>query len=563
MESLLTDLKHSLRVFWRSPGFTLAAIASLALGIATNTAVFSVIDAVLLRPVSAPEPDRVVVFLATNRSGVGSIASEIKFNLWREQTGIFEDVSAYSTGWFNLTGVDQPRQVDAAFVTQDYFRLFGISLSRGRAFTADEERPNSGKVVILSDALWERMFGGDPGLVGRTISLSGGSYTVIGILAAGTETETPTPPEVWLPFPIDANSNNQVHYFRAMGRLKAGVTLSAANAKLQLTTQEFRRRFPNALSTSRGDVFSVEPLRDVLVKDVRPTLFVLGGAVSFVLLIACANVANLIFAKAGSRRHELAVRSSVGAARGRLIRQLLTESILLAIAGAVLGLGLGVAGIRALLALDATSLPRIGLHGANVTPDWRVLLFTALITLMTALLFGLVPALQSSRVDLSTSLKESTGRSSTGLRRNKIRSVLVIGEISIALVSVIGAALLIRTLIALRSVNPGFDQRNVVTTMVTLDPRIAKTSGTDEISQDIFRRLDALPEVEHSASFGSQKSHAGDVVRAAFFLRLRRFPGPLVMPGEHEVGAGSSLRRRLELLDRLGLVIALLEKKHP
>ena len=500
MESFLTDLKQALRMFRLSPGFTITALAALALGVGTNTAVFSVLNAVLLRPVSAPEPDRVVAFLTSNPGGSdGLFASEMKFNVWRDQTSVLEDISAYSTGWFNLTGVDHPQTANTAFVTLDYFRLFGLSLSRGRYFTAEEERPHATNVVILSNTLWENVFGRDPDIIGKTIWLSGSPFEVIGVLAAAAQTETSTPFDLWMPFPIDPNSANQLHYFRVIGRLKPGVTLTMANAQMQLATQVFRRTFPNALSTGRGDVFSVEPLRDALVSNVRKSLIVLAVAVSFVLLIACANVANLLLARAGARRHEIAIRAAVGAGRVRIVRQLLTESGVLALAGAALGLGLGLIGIRTILTLGASRLPRIGVHASNVTLDWRVLLFTVLVTLITGLLFGLVPALQASRVDLNTSLKATGARHSGG---NRTPSLLIIGEVSVALVLLIGAVLLIRTLIALRSVDPGFDQRDVVTTMVTLDPRFAKTSDVHQIGQNIVQRLNALPGVVDSALTG-------------------------------------------------------------
>jgi putative ABC transport system permease protein len=503
MESFLQDLNHSLRLFRQSPGFTVTALAALALGIGTNTAIFSVVDTVLLKPVPAPDPDRVVMFMTTNSGGSSHIASEIKFNLWREQTGVFEDVSAYRHGTLTLTGVEQPQKVGAILVTKDYFRLFGLPIDQGRGFTAEEERPvgtqlfENGHVVVLSNAFWKRTFGGDTKIIGQAISLSGDPYQVVGIMAAGAQTEAAEPPDMWMPFPIDPKSEKQVHYFQAVGRLKPGVTLEMANARLQLTTQEFRRRYPNALSTSRGDILSVQPMRDVLVKDVRGSLMILGGAVSLVLLIACANVANLLLVRAAGRRREIAIRAAVGASRGRIIRQLLTESVLLSMVGAVLGLGLGIAGIRALLVLNPVNIPRIGANGSNVAMDWRVFGFTMLAGLITGLVFGLIPALQGSRTDLNSSLKESGGgRTSGGFRQNRTRSLLVISEVSLALVLLMGAALLIRTLMALRSVNPGFEAHNVVTTRTTLDPRFAKVTGVNEIVQDAFGRLSGLSGVE-------------------------------------------------------------------
>jgi putative ABC transport system permease protein len=374
VEHLFADIRFGLRMLRKNPAFTAVAVLTLALGIGANTAVFSVVNAVLLRPVSAPEPDRVVVFMSTNRGGSSSLSSEIKFNVWREQNGVLQDVSAYRPGFssLNLTGVDQPQRADGIFVTQNYFHLFGLPLAQGRSFTADEEQSNSRKVVILSDAFWKRALGGDPQILSKTISLNGHTYQVIGILAAGIRMENlgtanahfspESMPDVWLPFPIDPNSSNQNHYFQAVGRLKPGVTLAMANAQLQLATQEFRRKFPSGISTSRGDVFSVQLLRNLLVKDVRSSLLILMGAVSFVLLIACANVASLFLARATSRMHEIAIRAAVGASRGRIVRQLLAESMLLSVLGAALGLGLGFSGIHALLSVNPYNIPRIGVN---------------------------------------------------------------------------------------------------------------------------------------------------------------------------------------------------------
>jgi predicted permease len=275
--------------------------------------------------------------------------------------------------------------------------------------------------------------------------------------------------------------------------------MDAANAQLKLTTLEFRRRFPNTLSTARGDGFSVELLEDSLVKAVRPSLLMFSIAVSLVLLIACANVANLLLVRAAGRRREIAIRVAVGAARGRIIRQLLTESVLLSSAAAVLGLGLGLAGIHALLALNPGGIPRLGVKGANVAMDWRVGLFTVVVALLTGILFGLIPALQAARTDVNSSLRENSGRSGIGFRQNKARSLLVISEVSLALLLLIGSALLIRTLIALRSVNPGFDPANVETTRTSIDPKLANTANADQLTQNVLRRVNALPGVEIAA----------------------------------------------------------------
>jgi putative ABC transport system permease protein len=522
MEGFLKDLKYSLRVFSNSPGVTIAAVAAVALGIGANTAIFSVVNAVLLKPVRAPEPARVVAFMNTSLGETNSYASEIKFNLWREQTSVFQDVSGYRLGAFTLTGVDQPQEVNAVQVTSDYFRLFGLPVARGRGFSAEDERIStgqlfeSGHVAILSDAFWKRAFGGAPNAVGKTISLSGNPYDVIGIMAPGIQTELPEP-DVWMAFPIGPNSTYQVHYFQALGLLKPGITIGQANAQLKLTTQAFRRKFPNSLSTSRGDEFSVQPLRDVLVKDVRPSLLILAGAVSFVLLIACANVANLLLARGAARTREIAIRVAMGASRGRIVQQLLTESVALSILGTAFGLALGTFGIHALLALVPANIPRMGEHGSNVSMDWRVLCFSILAALITGLLFGLIPALQASQTVLRFR--------PNALRQNRARSLLVIGEMSLALLLLIGSALLIRTLIALRSVNPGFDAHNVVTTRTSLDPSLVKASGVDPMVRDVFRRLAALPGVE-SAAFTRLLPLDGSFNSLPFIVSGRPLSGP-------------------------------------
>jgi len=499
LESFAKDLKHSVRMFLKSPAFTFAAIAALTLGIGVTTAIFSVVDAVLLKPVSFPDPDRLVVFMNTGPQGSFPAASPAKFQHYREQTDVVQDVSAYRTGVVNYTGGSFPEQLRSGQVTAEFFKLFGAPLVLGRTFTADEDRPDGPKVAVLSQRLWASRFNDDSNVIGRTISLSGEPYTIVGVLGDFHFEDFGPPPQVWIPFQLDPNTKDQGHYFQAAGRLKSGVTLDQAKSKLQFSAAEFRRKFPVALQDNAS--FTVEPVREVLVRNVKNSLLVLVGAVSFVLLIACANVANLLLARATGRRREIAVRSAIGGSRGRIVRQLLTESVVLSLVGGVLGLAFGVIGIRALLSINTAGLPRVGENGALVNLDWRVVAFTAAVALGTGILFGLIPAVQSSKTDLTTTLKESAGRSGTGFRQNKARSILVVTEVALALILLIGSALLIRTAIALAHVNPGFDSSHVLTMRMSLSgPRFLKAEGVAQLVRDGVERLRTVPGVESASA---------------------------------------------------------------
>jgi putative ABC transport system permease protein len=497
MGDLRSDLKYSLRMLIANPAFTVTAIAALALGIGANTAIFTVVNAVLLKPLNYPDPGRIVQFLNTSPEGSGPGASPTNFNTWKSLTGVFEDVTAYDFGGpgFNLTG-PVPEQIHGIHVSRDYFRLFGAPVMLGRTFTSQEDSPHGGDVVVISYGLWQSKFGGNPKIVGTSISLSGEPYTILGVIGKSFTTDPRA--DIWVPFQIDPNSTNQGHYFLVAGRLRPGVTLAQANAQLKIAADQFRRRYPGMIGPH--DSFGVEPLRDSVVAGARKSLLVLLGAVGFVLLIACANVANLLLVRATGRRREFAIRAAMGAGRIRIVRQLLTESMVLSVVGGVLGLVLGYAGVRALLAVSPAGLPRIGQHGAAVGVDWRVLLFTMGVSLLTGILFGLAPALGASRPDLNTTLKDSSSRSGTGFRQSKARSLLVISEVSLALVLLIGAALLIRTFVALRDVNPGFDPHHVLTLEMALTGDHFKTSAdVARVSFDGRQRLDAIPGVEVSA----------------------------------------------------------------
>jgi putative ABC transport system permease protein len=492
------NFKHAVRMFRANPGFTFAAIAALALGIGINTAIFTVVDTVLLKPLTYPDADRMVRFLITSPQGNGPAASIPKFMLWRQQTSAFQDVAAYDFGGpgYNLTG-DRPEQVHGIHVTQGYFPLFGATPLLGRSFTPQEDSPNGGKVVVLSYGLWQRKFGGNPNIIGSALSLGNEPYTIVGVLNKSFVSDPEA--DILLPFQFDPNSTNQGHYFLAAARLKPGVTLAQANALMKVAADQFRRRYPDAIDPKQG--FAVQPLRDSIIGDARKSLLLMLGAVSLVLLIACANVANLLLVHATGRKREFAIRAAMGAGRGRIILQLLTESVLLSVTGGILGLVLGYVGLRALLAMSPADIPRIGEHGGAVTIDWRVLAFTLGISLFTGILFGLFPAIGASRPDLNSTLKESSNRAGTGFHQSKARSLLVISEISLAMVLLIGAALLIRTFLALHQVNPGFDPHKLLTMEMSLTgDRFQKTAGVAELVRNGRERLNAIPGVEVSAS---------------------------------------------------------------
>jgi len=495
MTDLWSDIKHAIHLFVKSPGFTIAAVSALALGIGANTAIFTVVNAVLLKPLGYPDSDRIMQILLTGPGGSGPGASIPKFQVWQQQTSIFKDVAAYDFAGpgFNITG-DRPELIHGIHVTEGYFRVFGAPVTLGRTFTKQEDSQNGGHVVVLSYGLWQRRFGGNPNVIGQSLSLAGEPYTIIGVL--GRDFRSDPEAEIWIPFQFEANSVNQGHFFMGAAMLKPGVTVAQANAQMKLAYAEFRRKFPDA--DPKGG-FAVQPLRDSIVRDAKTSLFVLLGAVGLVLLIACANVANLLLVRATGRKREFAIRAAMGASRARVIRQLLTESVLLAVTGGGLGLGLGFLGVRWLLAISPAGLPRVGEDGAAVGLDWRVLGFTLLVSCVTGVLFGLFPAFSVSRTDLNSTLKESSNRSGTSFRTGKTRAILVVTEVALALVLLVGAALLIRTFVALRAVNTGFDAHNVLTMEMSLNgDKFSKTAVVAQLSRDGRERLNRIPGVESS-----------------------------------------------------------------
>jgi putative ABC transport system permease protein len=497
LSQTLQDIRHASRSLLRSPGFCLAAILTLALGIGANTAVFSVVNAVLLKPLSYPEPDRIVQFWLKSTEGSVPGASIPDLRFWMQYAEAVDDISAYdlNPAALGLTS-GKPEQVHGIHVTSNYFHLFGAPLVLGRTFTPEEDRAGSNKVVVLSYWLWKRRFAGDPNIVGKAISLEKEPYIVVGV--TGETFHTDPESDLWIPFQFNLNSDNKLHSFGAAARLKPGLTLSQANAQLQLASQAAKRQ---GLLPDPDFSFVLQPLRDAIVKDARASLLLMQAAVGLVLLIACANVANLLLGRASVRRREFAIRAAIGASRGRLLRQFAAESVLLSISGGVLGLLIGSLGVHALLSISPGDIPRIGAGGASVGLDWRVLLFTLALSLLVGIVFGILPALRVWRPSLYQSLSEGSQRLGSGSSQSKKRSLIVLSEVSLSIVLLIGAALLIRTFVALRDVNPGFDRHNVFLTELSLHgSQFAKTADLSRLVEDSRQRLAAVAGVEVAAA---------------------------------------------------------------
>ena len=495
LEDLWRDFRFALRSLRKTPAFTVIAVLVIAVGIGVNTAVFSVINAVLLKPLSYPDPEALVQLMNTSGQGSFPGANIPKFNIWQQQSSVFQQVAAFDFGGagMNLTGGDHPEQVQGMHVSAGYFALFGAPVATGRTFTSAEDSPHGGNVAVLSYGLWKSRYGGNSKIVGTTIQIDGQPFLVVGVIGRGFVTETPA--DLWVPFQFDLASQDMAHYFTVSARLKQGVTIPQANAQLRVAADQYRRLYgANSLPSDGG--FSVASLQESMIGDTRFPLMVLLGAVGFVLLIACANVANLLLARASARKRELATRAALGAGRGQIVRQLLTESLTLSLTGGLLGLILGFVGVRLLLTINPGDIPRLGENGSAVTLDPNILLFTLGISVLTGILFGLVPAIGASRPNLVAALNENSGRSGMGFRSGKLRSTLVVGEMALALVLVIGAALLIRTFLKIQAVDPGFNLDNVLTMAMSMSgDRFQKTAPVAQVIRDGRERLMAVPGV--------------------------------------------------------------------
>jgi len=508
MENLIQDLKYAARVLLKSPGFVLIAVLTLALGIGANTALFSVVNGVLLRPLPFPRPNELVVLSEKTANFDSSSISYPNFLDWQRSNSSFASLAAYRSDDFSITGSGEAERVRVGMISAGFFEILGVSPARGRLFTADEDHLSAAPVVVISAGLWQRKFGSAPDIVGKRITMNGDGYTVIGVVPVSFQLESTNFGIKDVFVPIGENKDPLFHDrdvhegMRALGRLKPGVTLAAAQAEMDQIANNLALAYPDA---DKGAGISLVPLKKDIVGDVQPFLWVLLGAVGFVLLIACVNVANLQLARATARSREFAIRAALGASRSRVIRQLLTESVVLGLAGGTLGLLLAAWGTQAALKALPETLPR----AQDVGVDGRVLIFTLVASVVAGVLFGLAPALKIARPNLQETFKES-GRGASGTR-HRAQGVFVVVEMAMALVLLIGAGLMIRSLLDLWNVNPGFNPQGVLTFAVSLSPSLGANATTSRNAiREMDERLQRIPGVEAVSSTGGALPMTGD-----------------------------------------------------
>ncbi|MGH9835293.1 MAG: ABC transporter permease, partial [Blastocatellia bacterium] len=495
MQTLLQDLRYGARMLVKKPAFTLVAILTLALGIGANTAIFTVINAALLRPLPYPDAEQLVVAATTMRRETVEVraTSYPDFVDWRDQNTVFERIAARVSASFTLTGGAGPENVNGELVSADYFPLLRAQAARGRTFLPEEDRtPDTHRVAVVGYGLWQRRFGGAPALVGQTIQLNGADYTVVGITPEGFRGVSDQA-EIWLPIMMVSSVRNVDHlrqrdqrWLSAVGRLKPGVTLAQAQTEMDAIMSRLEQAYPDE-NRNRGA--RVTSLHERFFGSLQLTLWILLGAVGCVLLVACANVANLQLQRAAGRAPEMAVRLALGATPRRLIRQLLTESLLLAIIGGAVGVLLAVWSVDFLIKLSPVTFPSF----VELRLDARVLGFSLLISVLTGAMFGLAPALQAARPALNETLKAGGRNASGGLGRNRLLSSLVVSEIALALTLLIGAGLMIRSLQRLQAVDPGFDSERLLTMWVSLPAQRYRRDQMAAFSQQLREGLQVLP----------------------------------------------------------------------
>jgi putative ABC transport system permease protein len=529
LETLLQDIRYGLRSLLKKPGFTLTAVIALALGIGANTAIFSVINGVLLRSLAYADPDRIVTLWEKSLTGGNqeNVISPANFLDWQKQSTSFDAMAAVWDLRSNLTGgSDEPEEIKVQLVSVGFFSSLGVQPVIGRAFLPEEDKAGNNLVVILSYDLWQTRFGSDPQIIGRQATFNARQRTIVGVMPPGFHF-LDSQVKAWMPLSLDPAVNYREtsgRYLRAVGRLKAGVTMQQAQAELAGIAKQLEQAYP---TKNVGWGIRVVPIHEQIVGEIRPVLIVLLAAVAFVLLIACANVANLLLSRAAARHKELALRAALGASRLRLIRQMLTESVLLALMGGLLGVMLAVWGIRLLIAFGPDNIPRLN----EITIDLGVLFFTFGVSLLTGLLFGLVPALQASRPDLNDALKEG-GRGSTGGRSGTLRNAFIVAEVSLALVLLIGAGLMIRSFARLQSVETGLKAANVLTMRAQLPgKKYSEPHQIVDFYKQAQERIATIPGVQAVGAISYLPLTGGLASRDSFKIPGQPPPAPGQEPG--------------------------------
>ncbi len=525
-DEMFQDLRFGLRMLLKQPGFTLIAALTLALGIGANTAIFSVVNTVLLRPLPLPEPDRLMAFWhsAPAKGLPEALLNDALFAFYRDRSQMYERMAAYEGARLVLTGYGEPELLAGARVTFDYFQTLGQDPLHGRVFLPEEDAPDDNNVAILSHGLWQRRFGGDPKIVGQAIRLDDRPMVVVGIMPAGFDFPNPAERigmsdhiQLWVPYGLNPQKTSSWN-LSAIGRLKPGVTPAGAQREIAALWDDFARQYNE--TPGAGATTVVMPLQQRIVREARAPLLALLGSVAFVLLIACANLANLLLAHAASRNREFAVRQCLGANATRIARQLLSESLLLSLLGAAGGLALAAWSVNALKSLSSANIPRIEL----IRLDWTVLLFALAVTLLTGILCGLAPALRSARVNLQAAIKEGARGSASGFNR-RLNDAFVVAQLALSLVLLIGAALLLQSFRNLLSVNPGFRAENVLMGKILLpDSRYANNAQARDFYDQLLERVRRLPGVQ-AAESSQAPPFSGDSLGATFKVEGQE-PGP-------------------------------------
>lgn len=527
MESLLQDLRFGFRTLLKNPGVTAVAIIALALGTGANSAIFSVVNAVVLRPLPYENPDQLVLVWGKTPTTPRDALAVPDFMDYRNQNRVFSEMAAFAYDDFNLSTGGEPEHVQGTMVTANYFSVLGAKFSQGTMFRPEDDQPGASRVVIVSYGLWKRRFGSDPNLVGQTILLNGAGFTVVGIAPQTFQSPIPEDdPQMWVSLSLDGGDRARVpsnvspstlnmrknRFLIGVARLKPDATPKQAQTDIETIAGQLEQQYRD---TNAGIGASIVPLREHIIGNLQSKLGFLLGLVFFVLLIACANVANLMLARSSARQKEIAIRMALGAGRGRLIRQLLTESMLLAVVGSGIGLLLAYGEVRLLRGMNTANIPRVN----EIDIDGRVLGFTVLIAILTGIVFGLAPALQASKTDLNSTLKEGSRGSTGGINRQRISSLLVISEVALTMLPLIGAGLMIKSFMSLQRVNPGFNPANTLTMLVNLPPsKYSDDHQVEAFFEQTLKNIEALPGAQSVGIVTSVPLTTSSIIRLRFIV---------------------------------------------